>query len=146
MTGVFFKMIYIDEYLIKNYGYAKTVMMQEFITWSAGILLGIILGTLIISYILLNIRIDYDMTSASTVIKMNKNRNKWIIVNPKTVLQLLEVYYITVAWMLSKDKDEIKIDSFNLRRIRLIIIFVLMFSLILILIGIYLSVDILLPE
>lgn len=130
-----------DKYLIHNYGYEKAVIIQELITWTTGILFGIILGILFTSFIVLNIRIDYDMQSP-TVIKMNKNRNKCVIVNPKTILQLLEVYYITLAWMLSREQDEIKLDASDIKRIRWIIITIFVISSILICIGLYLSIDI----
>jgi hypothetical protein len=136
----------VNEWMINQLGYENAVRIQEALTWISGILLGIIIAVFFLCRHLLKVRIDYDLKSP-TMLKVNSNNSKWIILNPRTTTHVIEAIYISVIWRMKKGNSkenyfDVEHEPHSLKRVRKILFTLLTIALIVIIIGFAFALDI----
>ncbi|MGE6629656.1 hypothetical protein [Bacillus sp. NPDC077027] len=133
----------LNEFLLRHFSYVTTVRLEELITWTSGMALGFLICLLLIAKLGTIIRVDYEISSP-TMIKVSKDKRKWVIVHPRTPMQVIEAIYIAVIWSLKRvDADiEVKHEGHDFKRMQGILITIFILMIIFIITGFWLAMDV----
>lgn len=133
----------LNNWMIDTFGYATTLRLQDITAYASGMLLGAIIIIFICAKLAEYVIIDHDLT-APAMLRITRKGKKYMIVNPKSPMETIDVVYCLILWkMVGKSDEEISHLLHNRYRLRLLLTSLIILAFIVIFIGICFSLDVL---
>lgn len=133
---------HINVWMIDAFGIVLALRLQEALTYLSGMLLGGIIVLFISGMIAHHIIIDHELKTPA-MLRVVKGGKMYMIVNPKGVMQSIDVIYCLILWKVMRKSDEgITHLLHNRARLRVMLFILLTLAILLILIGFLFSMDV----
>ncbi|WP_407708481.1 hypothetical protein ACIU4M_00520 [Bacillus altitudinis] len=133
----------LDEFLLRHFSYVTTVRLEELITWTSGMALGVLICLVLVTKLRDWIRVDYELKSPS-MIMISKDKRKWVVVNPQNTQQTLEAIFLSIYWRFKKVDGDIVVqhERHDFKRMRIILALIFILMILFILTGFWLAMDV----